>query len=254
MTETTPKTPFIQLSGVTFAYPGREPVLRELDFDFHKDRRIGLIGPNAGGKTTLLLIIMGLLRPQAGTVLLEGRPLMGEKDFFELRQRVGFLFQHPEDQLFSPTVLEDVAFGPLNLGYPVEEVQRRVEAALRNVGLEGYGERSSFHISFGERKLASIATVLACDPQLIALDEPTSNLDLAHRRKIIRWLQGSTRTIVLTSHDLDMILETCQRVLILNRGKIVADGPAREILSNQPLLESNQLELPLSLQGAVLPR
>jgi cobalt/nickel transport system ATP-binding protein len=158
------------------------------------------------------------------------------------------VFQNPDDQLFCPTIFEDVSFGPLNQGRSAGEVWQRVENALQSVGLEGFQKRSSFHLSFGERKLASLATVVAMDPRIIALDEPTSNLDLSHRRKIIRWLQKNPHTIILTTHDLDMALDTCQRLLILNKGKIIADGNSQELLSDRMILEENDLELPLRMQ------
>jgi cobalt/nickel transport system ATP-binding protein len=226
MTETTAETPFIQLSGVTFAYPGREPVLLELNFDFHKGRRIGLIGPNAGGKTTLLLIIMGLLWPQAGTVLLEGRPIMGEKDFFELRKRVGFLFQHPEDQLFSPTVLEDVAFGPLNLGKSPAQAREIAERTLERLGLAGYGDRITYRLSGGEKKLVALATALAMEPEALLLDEPTNDLDPPTRQRLMDILAGLDISCLIVSHDLDFLARTVGETWVMEEGKISYQGKA----------------------------
>ncbi len=242
----------VRAENLRFRYPDGTVAIKGISLKIEPGEKVAIIGPNGSGKSTFLTLLNGV-RQGEGLLEIFGLPVQKE-NLKRIKRMVGLVFQNPDDQLFCPTIYEDVAFGPLNLGFSPEEVKQRVETALRNVGLEGYGQRSSFHISFGERKLASIATVLSCDPQLIALDEPTSNLDLAHRRKIIRWIQQSSRTIVLTSHDLDMVLETCQRVLILNLGKIVADGHAREILSDRDLLESNQLELPLSLQSVVSSR
>jgi cobalt/nickel transport system ATP-binding protein len=192
-------------------------------------------------------MLLNGIRRGKGDLTLFGYPVT-KKNAGEIKKLVGIVFQNPDDQLFCPTIFEDVAFGPLNMGYDDEEIKQIVTAALKNVGLEGFENRSSFHLSFGERKLASIATVVAMNPRLYALDEPTSNLDLAHRRKIIHWLQENHKTLVITTHDLDMALETCDRVVLLRDGRVVADGRAEKILVDKELLERNNLELPLSLQ------
>ncbi len=236
----------IEAQKISFRYPDGVIALREVNFRIHKGEKVAIVGPNGSGKSTLLTLLNGVRRGQ-GELKVFGIPVTRE-NARKIKPLVGLVFQNPDDQLFCPTIFEDVAFGPLNLGLPPAEVHRRVEQALRNVGLEGFGPRSSFHLSFGERKLASIATILSMEPRIIAMDEPTSNLDLSHRRRLIRWIQQCTRTIIITSHDLDMILETCDRVMILNRGRITADGPVREVLTDRELLEKNELELPLSLQ------
>ncbi len=229
-----------------YQYPDGTPALKGVSFDVPEGEKLAIIGPNGSGKSTLITLLNGV-RQGRGMLEIFDYPL-NNKNIKTVKKLVGLVFQNPDDQLFCPTIFEDVAFGPLNLGLSPVEVRERVEEALHSVGLEGYEKRSSFHLSFGERKLASIATVMAMDPRLIALDEPTSNLDLAHRRKIIRWLQSSSNTIVLTTHDLDMALETCQRVILLQKGFIVSDGPAADILKQQDLLENNDLELPIRYQ------
>jgi cobalt/nickel transport system ATP-binding protein len=161
---------------------------------------------------------------------------------------VGIVFQNPDDQLFSTSIYEDIAFGPLNFGITKEEVGQRVKQALEEVGLQGYEKRSSLHLSFGEKKLASIATILSSNPQIIALDEPTSNLDSYHRRKIINWIKNSKRTVLIATHDLDMVADTAERAIVLREGTVRWDGKVEELLTDQKLLEQNYLELPLSLQ------
>ncbi len=236
----------IEAQEVSFQYPDGTRALQGVEFRIRAGEKVAIIGPNGSGKSTLLTLLNGVRRG-SGELKIFGRRITRE-NAAEIKRMVGLVFQNPDDQLFCPTIFEDVAFGPLNLGLSAEEVRLRVAEALHNVGLEGFEHRSSFHLSFGERKLASIATVLSMNPRILVMDEPTSNLDLSHRRRLIRWMQQCTRTFVITSHDLDMVLETCDRVMILNRGKITARGPVSEILTNQKLLEENELELPLSLQ------
>ncbi|MEJ2634764.1 MAG: ABC transporter ATP-binding protein [Calditrichia bacterium] len=240
----------VRAEGITFHYPDGTAALKGLSFEISQGEKVAIIGPNGSGKSTLLTLFNGV-RQGGGKLEILGLPV-AKKNLIRIKTLVGLVFQNPDDQLFCPTIFEDVAFGPLNMGWSSEEVKRSVHSALQDVGLEGFEQRSSFHLSFGERKLASIATVLSMQPRIIAMDEPTSNLDLAHRRKIIRWIQNSPRTILLTTHDLDMALETCSRVIILNKGLLVSDGPATEIFRNRELLETNDLELPLRIQPALL--
>ena len=208
--------------------------------------KVAVVGPNGSGKSTFLTMLNGV-RKGKGLLEIFGYP-MNRENIKSIKEMVGIVFQNPDDQLFCPTLFEDISFGPLNQRKPPVEVRTLVDLALKEVGLIGMQHRSSFHLSFGERKLASIATVVAMSPRLIAMDEPTSNLDMAHRRKIIQWIQNNSKTMILTSHDLDMILETCQRVILFNRGSIVTDGPVQDILFNEDLLTANDLELPLRLQ------
>ncbi len=236
----------VKAENLNYSYPDGTRALRDISLSIGDGEKVAVVGPNGSGKSTFLTMLNGVRK---GTGLLEifGHP-MNRENVKIIKQLVGIVFQNPDDQLFCPTLFEDISFGPLNQRKAPEEVRTLVELALREVGLIGMQHRSSFHLSFGERKLASIATVVAMYPSLIALDEPTSNLDMAHRRKIIHWIQKYSKTIILTSHDLDMILETCQRVILFNKGSIVKDGTVQEILYDEALLTSNDLELPLGLQ------
>jgi len=236
----------VNTKNLSYQYPDGTQALNNLALGIQEGDKVGIIGPNGSGKSTFLTLLNGI-RKGTGFLEIFGIELT-KQTVHEIKKLVGIIFQNPDDQLFCPTIFEDVSFGPLNQGLDSSKVHSRVSQSLKDVGLEGFEKRSSFHLSFGERKLASIATVVAMQPRLIAMDEPTSNLDLAHRRKIIKWIQNNQNTIILTSHDLDMILETCSRVIIFNRGEVVADGEVRKILNQQTLLENNDLELPISLQ------
>ncbi len=236
----------IQAQDLSYNYPDGTPALKHISLTVAEGEKIAVIGPNGSGKSTLMTMFNGV-RLGEGSLEIFGNPI-SKKNLSTIKRLVGLIFQNPDDQLFCPTIFEDVAFGPLNLGLSPKDVKYRVQQALANVGLSGYENRSSFHLSFGERKLASIATVLSMQPHLIAMDEPTANLDLAHRRKIIQWIQQNQKTTVLTTHDLDMVLETCQRVIILNQGQVVAEGETNNVLQDKHLLESNSLELPLRFQ------
>jgi len=237
----------LRLQEIHFAYQKASPVFEGLNLQVRRGERLGIIGPNGAGKSTLLLLLNGLLKPEKGRVEVFGEAISPESEM-KVRQTVGLVFQNPEDQLFCPTVFDDVAFGPLNFGLSKEQVTARVRQALNEVGLSHFEERSTFNLSFGEKKLVALATVLSMQPEIVALDEPTSNLDAIHRRKIMRWVSQNGRTCLITSHDLDMIYDTCQRTIILNRGQIVADGPSEQILKNEELLKANDLELPLRFQ------
>jgi cobalt/nickel transport system ATP-binding protein len=241
----------IRACHLDYSYPDGTHALKNISFEIMEREKLAIIGPNGSGKSTLLTLFNSVREAQGELYVFNYK--LDRKNRKTIKNLVGLVFQNPDDQLFCPTIFEDIAFGPLNLGLNPTEVQEAVGNALKNVGLEGYQDRSSFHLSYGERKLASIATVVAMNPRLISLDEPTSNLDLAHRRKIIQWLQASEKTIVLTTHDLDMALDTCQRVILLNQGQIITDGKAKDILLDQQLLEQNDLELPLSIQNRKSP-
>jgi cobalt/nickel transport system ATP-binding protein len=236
----------ILAKDLRYNYPDGTAALKGITFQIQTGEKVAVIGPNGSGKSTLLTLFNGV-RTAEGTLNIFDLPII-KKNLPYIKKSVGIVFQNPDDQLFCPTIFEDVAFGPLNLGLSPEMVKQKVYFALKQVGLSGYGSRSSFHLSYGERKIASLATVLAMEPQIIAMDEPTSNLDLSHRRKIITWIQQSHQTIIVTTHDLDMILDTCERVLMLNKGKLVADNTVKKILTDRHLLEANDLELPLSYQ------
>jgi len=236
----------ISLDDVRFFYPDQKLAIDGISFRIAPGEKVAFIGPNAAGKSTLIMLLNGVLKGE-GEIQIFGSQLTKKSDS-KIKSRIGVVFQNPDDQLFCPTVYEDVAFGPLNFGFPKDEIDLRVRRALREVGLEDYETRSSLNLSYGEKKLISIATVLSTYPDIIALDEPTSNLDPYHRRKIIDWIKKSDRTVLIATHDLDMVAETAQRVIILRKGKIQGDGKVKDIITNKNLLEDNYLELPLSLQ------
>lgn len=236
----------IVIESLSYTYPDDTEALKGIGLSVGEGERLGLVGPNGAGKPTLLLHLNGLLRG-TGRVEVCGLPVTdGHLD--EVRLKVGLVFQDPDDQLFMPTVFDDVAFGPLNMDLEREEVERRVEDALREVDMLYAADRSSHHLSFGERKRVCIATVLSMRPEVLALDEPTTNLDPRHRRQTIELLSRLNLTTVLATHDLDAVLDLCTRVVLLDAGKVVADGPTQVILSDRSLLEAHDLELPLSRQ------
>ncbi len=237
----------IKCTDLHYTYPDQVQALRGVNLSIKENERVGIIGPNGAGKSTLLTLLNGVRRGR-GLVEIFNYPVNGQNSA-RIKRLVGLVFQNPDDQLFCPTVFEDVAFGPMNLGLSGEEIERRVAAALKRVGLSGYEQRAALNMSYGERKLLSLATVISMQPKILAFDEPTSNLDPFHRRKIIRWINSWTGTFVITSHDLDMIWDTCDRVIILNKGKVTADGSRQRILTDEKLLTDNQLELPLKFQN-----
>jgi cobalt/nickel transport system ATP-binding protein len=213
----------LRLKDVHFGYPGRPGVLRGLSLDLRLGEKVGLIGANGSGKTTLLQVIVGLLKPQKGEVFFEvmGRPRKTEADFREVRERVGLVFQDADDQLFCPTVAEDVAFGPLNLGVGHAEAEKRVRETLETLGLAGFEERVTYQLSGGEKKLVSLATVLAMRPRVLLLDEPTAGLDETARERIVRLLKGLEVGYLMISHDKEVLAETCTRMLRLSGGRIL---------------------------------
>lgn len=228
------------------SYPDGTVALDGVDLTVHAGERVALIGPNGAGKSTLLRAIIGLL-PSDGDIIVAGMRL-SEQNVRDIRQRMGLVFQNPDHQLFSPTVEEDVAFGPAALGCSRDEVDERTRLALDAVGMRDEAYRNPLQLSYGERRRAAIATVLSMRPAILAMDEPSSNLDPAHRRDLIRWLQQEDAcTLLLATHDLDMVAETCDRVLLLSR-RIIADGETRTLLTDNDLLAAHGLEAPLGLQ------
>lgn len=236
----------IEVDHVTFSYPDGHQVLKGLSCAIRYGEKVALIGPNGAGKSTFMAHLNGVNLATSGAVRIAGMDV-GKDNLKAVRRQVGIVFQDPDDQLFCPTVFDDVAFGPLNLGLPREVIAQRVEEALDTVGLRGFEERSSYHLSFGERKRLALATVLSYQPDILVFDEPSTNMDPLNRRRLIEWLQGSDKTMLLCTHDLDIALDVCDRCLVLADGVIVADGPASEILYDRQLLERNNLELPLAL-------
>ncbi len=215
--------PIIQLKGVTFRYPGADPVLNNLDFQLHRGDRIGLAAPNGSGKTTLFHVIMGLLKPIQGAIRVFGKPVKAEKEFREVRQKVGLLFQDADDQLFSPTVLEDVAFGPLNMGKSIEEAIAISKKILSYLGLEGFEDRITIKLSGGEKRLVSLATILAMEPEVLLLDEPTSGLDEKTKMRITQVLSDLKLSYIIISHEFDFLSAITDHVYTMEDGKILMD-------------------------------
>lgn len=238
----------IVLTDVRFSYPDGTPALKGVSFEIGHGEAVAIVGPNGAGKSTVLMHITGLLTPDAGEVRVGELPVTATT-LPSVRRSVGYVFQDPDDQLFMPTVAEDVAFGPLNLGLPPEEVRARVTAALERVGASSIAERAPYRLSGGEKRAAAIATVLAMCPSVLVLDEPSAGLDPRARRRLIELLRGFTHTRIIATHDLDLVLDVCERVLVLSDGVIRADGPAREIFKDRELLVACGLEEPLSLRG-----
>ncbi len=237
----------IEIENLEYSYPDNTNALRGIDLDIFRGESIGLIGPNGAGKSTLLLHLNGILRKGPGSIEILGMKVE-EKNLIRIRQKVAIVFQEPDDQLFMPTVFDDVAFGPINTGYSEEEVRKRVEEALKGVGMTGYEKRCSHHLSLGEKKRISLATVLSMQPEILILDEPTSNLDPRARRHLIELLENLCLTKIVAGHDLELILEICQRVILLDKGRIVINGETRKVLSDKSLMEYHGLEVPLSLR------
>jgi len=236
----------IELRNVSFAYEKDHPVLRRITLTIRDGEAVGLVGANGAGKSTLMKVLLGLEEAQ-GSVLVDGLEVT-KKNLAQVRQRLGFVLQNSDNQMFMPTVYEDMMFGPLNYGLSREEAEARVDRALRQLGLEDLKHRHNHRLSGGEKRMAAIATILAMEPEAVLMDEPTSALDPYNRRIIIRTIRSLPQTKIITSHDLDMIMDTCDRVILLSAGEVAADGPADRILRDQKLLEANRLELPLSLQ------
>lgn len=236
----------IKLKNLEYTYPGGAQALGGIDLGVSEGESIGLIGPNGAGKSTLLLHLNGILRGK-GEVKVLGKQINGD-NLNHTRSKIGLVFQDPEDQLFMPTVFDNVAFGPINTGTEKTKIPDLVTAALKEVDMEAAGYRCAHHLSFGEKKRVALATVLSMDLDILVLDEPTSNLDPRARRHLIELLKTFRTTKIIAGHDLEMILEVCRRVIVLNGGKIVADGLPGEILSDKDIMESNGLEIPLSLK------
>jgi cobalt/nickel transport system ATP-binding protein len=240
--------PAIRVAGLTFAYPGGAAALDQIQFTIEPGEVVGLVGPNGAGKTTLFLCLAGVLQVAPGRVRLAGLDPAVRADRVRLPAHVGIVFQNSDDQLFSTTVADDVAFGPLNLGLAAEAVRGRVTEALGRVGLAGFEARVPHHLSGGEKRRAALAGVLAMRPEILLLDEPSMFLDPRGRRELIALLRDLGGTQVIATHDLDMILDLCSRVLVLDRGQLVADGATAQVLSDQALMDRHGLEVPYRLR------
>ena len=242
----------VQVQCLRFDYPDGTPALRGVDLHLAPGQCAAVVGANGAGKSSLLLQLNGLLLPTAGQVTIDG--LRVERaSLATVRQQVGYVFQDADDQLFMPTVHEDVAFGPRNQGLPASEVQERVQAALQQVGAWHLASRAPWRLSGGEKRAVAIAGVLAMQPRVLVLDEPSAGLDPAARRRLIGVLQACTQTCVLATHDLDLVLDTCQRVVVLHQGRLRADGAPAALLADAALLAECGLEPPLSAGACAQP-
>jgi cobalt/nickel transport system ATP-binding protein len=239
--------PAIRVHELTYAYPGGSPALDHVSFEIQAGESVGLLGPNGAGKTTLFLCLSGVLPIKAGAVNVAGLDPAEPQQRKALPAKAGIIFQNSDDQLFNATVFDDVAFGPLNLRLPADEVKRRVTEALDRVGLIGFKQRVPFHLSGGEKRRAALAGVLAMRPEILLLDEPAMYLDPRGRRGLIGLINSLGGTKIIAAHDLEFIRATCRRVLLLDAGRLVADGPARTVLADAPLMEAHGLEVPHSL-------
>ncbi|MEO6318009.1 MAG: ABC transporter ATP-binding protein [Acidimicrobiales bacterium] len=237
----------LRVRGLAYAYPSGRQALYGIDLDVAAGERVAVLGPNGAGKTTFVLHLNGVLTAGVGTVTVGG--LVVEKaNLREVRRRVGIVFQDPDDQLFMPTVHDDVAFGPANLGHRGEDLERRVADALDRVGMSHAGARAPHQLSAGERRRVAVATVLAMDPEVLVLDEPSSHLDPMARRELADVVRTLDLTVVMVTHDLPYAMELCERAVLLDDGVIVADRPTAELLADDALLHAHRLELPFGFR------
>jgi len=235
--------PTLDVRGLAYAYPDGHQALHGVDLHVHPGERVALLGPNGAGKTTLVLHLNGILTAGAGSVSVSGLPVVTQ-NLQEVRRRVGIVFQDPDDQLFLGTVRQDVAFGPANHGLRGEALGRRVMTALDRVGMADFADRPPHHLSFGQRRRVAVATVLAMEPEILVLDEPSSNLDPASRRELADILRSLDVTVLMVTHDLPYALELCPRSVVLADGVVVADGRTYDVLTDEALMRAHRLELP----------
>ena len=234
---------YLEISNLTYEYPDGYKALNEISFDLEEGDSLGLLGPNGAGKTTLILHLNGILGEMDGSIKLNNLEFV-EDNLAEIRKTVGVVFQDPDDQLFMPTVLEDVMFGPKNFGFSEEASRENAEEALKMVGMNDYQEKAPHHLSFGQKRKVAIASVLASKPQLLVLDEPSSNLDPSSRRELIDILLSLEISIVLVTHDLPMALEICPKSIVVNSGLITENGKTKDLLTDNKVMKENRLELP----------
>ena len=244
-------TPSLEVRDLAYAYPDGYQALYGVNLTVARRERVAVLGPNGAGKTTLVLHLNGILKAGHGSVTVAGMDVTGEH-LLEIRRRVGIVFQDPDDQLFMPTVREDVAFGPANLGIRGDELDARVRKALDQVGMLDYIDRPPHHLSFGQRRRVAVSTVLAMQPEILVLDEPSSNLDPASRRELADILLDLELTTLMVTHDLPYALELCPRAVILDDGVIVANGATHDLLCDDELMRKHRLELPFGFDPARL--
>ncbi|ONI81159.1 cobalt ABC transporter ATP-binding protein [Actinosynnema sp. ALI-1.44] len=236
-------TPALLVEGLAYAYPDGTQALYGVDLRIEPGERVAVLGPNGAGKTTMVMHLNGVLRAGAGRIAVAGLPVE-KANLKEIRRRVGVVFQDPDDQLFMPTVGEDVAFGPANFGVTGTALTAAIETALDAVGMAHLRDKSPLHLSFGQRRRVAVATVLACDPEILVLDEPSANLEPIARRELAEVLLSLNRTMLMVTHDLPYALQLCPRSILIDGGVIVADGPTEKILADTDLLAQHRLELP----------
>ena len=237
-----------EIENICYSYPDGTKALKDLSFSVYEGEILGIAGANGSGKSTLLMLMMGCLSPLDGKIIYDGDRLCKEK-LRAMRRETGLLFQDPDDQLFLPTVWEDVAFGPRNLGLSEEEVASRVRSALRDTGIDALSEKAPWKLSGGEKTLAALAGLFAMKPRTLLLDEPTSGLDPKSRRDLINIMDRTEITAVIATHDLDMVMDVCQRLIIMKNGTIVSDGDVPGVLTDRKFMASCGLEIPLSLMS-----
>ncbi|MBQ5411788.1 MAG: ABC transporter ATP-binding protein [Oscillospiraceae bacterium] len=235
----------LRFDNVTFSYPGSAPAIEGVTFDVNDGEKVGLIGANGAGKSTLLKCVPGLL--EASGMITVGGLAVNRENLADVRRKVGYVLQDPDSQMFMPKVIDDMIFGPVNYGLSREEAEAQADRVLEELGMTRLRDRYNHRISGGEKRMAAIATVLAMGPDIMLMDEPSSSLDPRNRRALINTIKRLDRTMLIASHDLDMILDICSRVILLDGGKLIADGKAADILRDRELLEAHSLELPLSL-------
>ncbi len=243
----------LDVRGLAYAYPDGHQALYGMDLQVLAGERVALLGPNGAGKTTLVLHLNGILAAGAGSVAVSGLQVTKE-NLREVRRRVGVVFQDPDDQLFMPTVRDDVAFGPANLGLRGADLDARVRDALDKVGMADFADRPPHHLSFGQRRRVAVATVLAMEPEILVLDEPSSNLDPASRRELADILRDLDVTVLMVTHDLPYAFELCPRSVVLSDGVVVADGSTYDVLTDDALMSAHRLELPFGFDPRALPR
>ena len=239
----------IEIDRLTYRYPDGVDALQDVSLHIKHGERVGLVGPNGAGKTTLFLVLSGVIDSFKGSVFIAGCDLGNREGRIQVHKKLGIVFQNADDQLFNTSVYEDIAFGPLNMGLSEEEARQRVDRAMALAGLgPEYSDRLPTHLSGGEKRRVAIAGVLAMEPQVLLLDEPSSDLDPRGRRELVQFLDGLSITRMISSHNLEFVLETCERILVFDGGKIRADGPACEVLSDEDLMLKHGLEVPPSLR------
>lgn len=241
---TATSAPLVRFEQVRFAYPRKADLFEGLTLELRTGERLGLIGPIGSGKTTIFHLMAGLLQATSGTIEIFGHTRTTDEDFADARTRVGLLFQEPDDQLFCPTVHEEIAFGPLNLGKSPAEADTIARETMARIGLAGFEEAITHRLSGGEKRLVTLASVLAMDPQVLLLDEPTNGLDPRGRRALRALLRELPVAQIIATHDMELVVDLCPRVIAIDHGKIVAEGPTPDILNNEPLMLQHGLERP----------